>query len=147
MKVIFLKDVKGQGKKGDIKNVNDGYARNFLIKNGHAIEATEGSVDHLQKETEAKKEQAAKKLEEMKALADKMGDITLHFQVKTGKGGKVFGGVSTKQIYKELEKKGFKVDKKKIKLSNSITTLGTTKVKIDLHKKVETEIKVILKEQ
>jgi large subunit ribosomal protein L9 len=147
MKVIFLKDVKGQGKKGEIKNVNDGYARNFLIKNGHAMEATAGSVDHLKKEEKAKKEKEAQQLANMKELAKEMNDVKLHFQVKAGEGGRVFGGVSSKQIHKDLQAKGYKVDKKKIKLNGSITTLGTTKVTVQLHKEVEAVINVILKEQ
>jgi len=142
MKIILLKDVKKQGKKGEVIDVSDGYGKNFLIKQGLGIEATKGSINVLSKE----KENKAKKAEEQKELAMKQKaefeKVVLTFAVKTGEGDRVFGSVSTKQIYKQLTDKGFKVDKKKIKLDNAITSLGYTNVEIELFKGITATIKV-----
>ena len=143
MKVILLKDVKKQGKKDDIIEVKDGYG-NYLINNKLAVLATKGSSKVLK----FKKEKAA--LEENLLIKDcedikkKLESMTLNFKVNTGKNGQVFGQISTKQISDELKKKGFDIDKRKIKLDVPINTLGTTNVKILLHKKVEATLKIHL---
>lgn len=144
MKVIFLKDVKGQGKKGEIKEVSDGYASNFLIKNKYAVKATDTSLKILDKENETAKLNEALKIKEAESLKAKIEKLNIKIQVKTGKEDKVFGNVSSKQIEKELENLGFKIDKKTIKLENSLSSLGTHIVKIELHKKVIANLKVNL---
>lgn len=114
MKVIFLQDVKGQGKKGEIKEVSDGYAINFLIKKGYAIKQTEGSLNKLKEENEKNRELDLKKREEAKLMKEKLEKITLNFRVKSSKDSRMFGSISTKQIKEELQKQGFSIDKKQI---------------------------------
>ena len=145
MKVILLQDVKKQGKKDEIINVSDGYAQNFLIKNGLAVAATETSKKRLANELDIKKQQEDAYIEKCKNIAEKLKKEEVVIQVKTGEQDKVFGVVSSKQICDELKKLGYDIDKKKICVTNQIDTLGTHKVKIELHKKVEGEIKVTLK--
>ena len=142
MEVIFIKDLKNQGKKGQIKNVKDGYAENFLIKNGYAVKQTKENLSKLEHE-KAKK---AKADETNKELANKMKEAlakeVLEFQVKTGAGDKVFGSISVKQIKDALEKKGYKIDKNMIELDNSISSLGFHNVKLNLYQDVDAIIKV-----
>lgn len=145
MKVILLQDVKKQGKKDQIINVSDGYANNFLIKNGLAVPATETSKKILEKELDIRKQEEDALIERCKETEEKLKKIELIIKVKTGDHDKVFGNVSSKQINEELKKKGFDIDKKKICVTNPIDTLGTHNVKIQLHKKVEGEVKVTLK--
>lgn len=136
MKVILLKDVKKQGKKDQIINVSDGYAQNFLIKNGLAVKYTDGSKKVLDKQIDirnAKEDALIKECEEIKIKIEK---ITLEFSVKTGKNGKVFGTISSKQIAEKLAQKDIIVDKKTINISSPIDTLGMHIVEINLHKKV-----------
>ena len=144
MEVIFIKDLKNQGKKGQIKNVKDGYAENFLIKNGYAIKKTKENVmklEHEQKE-KAKQEENEKKV--AIDLQSKINKITIEFKVKTGVDDKVFGSISVKQIKDELLKKGYKIEKNMIKLDNPISSLGFHNVVIELHPEVSATIKVHL---
>ena len=143
MEVIFIKDLKGQGKVGEIKIVKDGYANNFLIKNGYAVKKTDNSIKSFekQKENEIKldkeKESAALKLK--KILEAK----PLKFQVKTGAEDKVFGSVSIKQIKEELDKiYNINIDKKIINLSSPITSLGDHKVELNLHRSVKAIVNI-----
>lgn len=146
MKVIFIKDLKKQGKKNDIKEVSDGYATNFLIKNGYAVKYTKTSSEILNKDIEKKQKQDEKDIEEANKIKEKLSKITLKFTVKSNN-GKVFGSISTKQIQEELLKHKINIDKKKIKTKESLSTLGTHIVIINLHKKVEAELKVQLVEK
>ena len=145
MKVILLQDVKKQGKKDQIINVSDGYAQNFLIKNGLAVQATETSTKRLSKELEIKKQEEDLFIEECKKIKEKLKNDEIIIKVKTGEQDKVFGNISSKQINEELTKKGYNIDKKKICIDNPIDTLGTHIVQIKLHKIVTAEIKVTLK--
>lgn len=142
MEVIFIKDLKNQGKKGEIKKVKDGYAENFLIKNGYAVKKTKENLSKLEheKSKKAKEDETNKaKAEELKkALAKEV----LEFQVKTGAGDKVFGSISVKQIKDALEKKGYKIDKNMISLDSAISTLGFHNVKLNLYQGVDATIKV-----
>ena len=145
MKVIQLADVKKQGKKDQIINVSDGYAKNYLIKNGLAVQATETSTKRLEKELDIRKKEEEANIEECKKIAEQLKKAEITIKVKTGKQDKVFGTISSKQICEELKKIGFDIDKKKICVTYPIDSLGTHTVKIALHKKVEGEIKVTLK--
>ena len=147
MKVIMLADVKKVCKKGEIVEVADGYGRNFLIRGGLAVQATAGSQKVLdqQKLQEALNEQEKKvKAEE---VARKLENLTLRFHVKSGKEGRVFGSVSTKQIVEELRKQGLNVDKRKILDTSPVSSLGVTKVRVELYKDVIGTINVHLFEK
>ena len=141
MKVIFLKDVKGQGKKDEVKEVKDGYAENFLIKNGYAIKYSSRSSEILDRQLTDREDELIKECEKIKKSLEKM---ELEFKVKTGKQDKVFGSISSKQISDELSKKGYNVDKKKIVINGNINTLGTYVVTINLHAKVVATLKIKL---
>lgn len=144
MKVIFIKDLKGQGKKGEIKNVKDGYGMNFLIKNGYAVLATDGNLKHQATLDQKKKEEEANLIKLCEELKQKIEKMTIKFKVKTGTGDKVFGSVSSKQITNELAKKGIEIDKRSIKNDSELSCLGFHDVKIELHKKVIATLKVEL---
>lgn len=145
MKVILLQDVKKQGKKDQIIDVSDGYARNFLIKNGLAVPATTTSKKILEKELDQRRQAEEAYIEECQQIVEKLKKIDLSIKVKTGQQDKVFGTVSSKQICEELKRQGIEIDKKKICIDYPLDTLGTHRVKVQLHKKVEGEIKVTLK--
>lgn len=145
MKVILLQDVKKQGKKDQIIDVSDGYAKNFLIKNGLAVVANTTSKKVLEKELDKRKQAEEANIEQCKQIAEKLKSAEVIIKVKAGEHDRVFGTVSSKQICEELKKLGFDIDKKKIILTYPIDSLGTHNVKIELHKKVEGEIKVTLK--
>ena len=143
MKVILLKDVKKQGKKDDIIEVKDGYG-NYLINNKLAVLATKGSSKVLKFQQEKAALEENLLIKDCEDIKKKLESMILNFKVNTGKNGQVFGQISTKQISDELKKKGFDIDKRKIKLAVPINTLGTTNVKILLHKKVEATLKIHL---
>lgn len=146
MKVILLKDVKKQGKKDQIIEVSDGYAENFLIKNGLAVKYTETSKKRLQNELENRAREEDLLIRECQTIKEKLEKTPITFKVKSGKNGKIFGTISSKQISEELNKKGFNIDKKIIEISSQIDTLGTHIIKIKLHKKVEANINIQVKE-
>lgn len=137
MKVIFIKDLKGQGKKDDIKEVKDGYAENFLIKNGYAVRYSTKSNEILENQKSDRKKQEELLIKECNELKEKLEKITLSFKVNSGKGGKIFGSISSKAIAEKLSEEGYKIDKKKIKITENITNLGVYKVLIELHPKVK----------
>ena len=140
MQVIFLKDLKEQGKKGEIKEVSDGYAINFLIKKGYALKKTEGSLKKLNesiKESNLKDEQNRSVALKLKK---ELENVTIDIPVKE-KNGRMFGSVSTKTIKEELDKLGYKFDKKQIE-TESINTLGVHLVTINLYKDIKGTIKV-----
>ena len=143
MKVIFIKDLKKQGKVNEIKEVSDGYATNFLIKNGYAVKYTKTSSDILNKDIKKKEELEEKHIVDAKVLKEKLEKITLEFGVSANN-GKVFGSVSTKQISEELKKYDFNIDKKLIVIDSPLSSLGIHVVLINLHKKVKAELKVKL---
>ena len=143
MKVILLHDVKKQGKKDQIIDVSDGYAK-YLINNKLGLPATESNKKVLDKDLKNRELKEQELILECQKQQKKMEKINLVFKVKTGKDDKVFGNVSVKQVHEELNKLGYNLDKKKIHINNNIDTLGTHLVEIELHKKVKFNIKVTL---
>ncbi|MFB6466483.1 50S ribosomal protein L9 [Cytobacillus sp. Hz8] len=147
MKVIFLKDVKGKGKKGDIKNVADGYAQNFLLKQGLAIEANSSNISSLNAQKKKEENLAAEELADAKKLKEELEKITVELSAKAGEGGRLFGSITSKQIAEALQKKhGIKIDKRKIELEDAIRALGYTKVPVKLYTEVSATLNVHVKE-
>lgn len=148
MKVILLKDVKGTGKKGEVKDVSDGYARNFLIKKGVAVEASQANMKELDEKEKSKERKALIEYEEAVLLGKQMEEINIQIEVKAGEGGRLFGSITSKEIAEQLKKqKNLDIDKRKILMDEPIRTLGSTFVEIKLHQKVTTKIRVDVKEK
>ena len=148
MKVILLQDVKALGKKGEIVNVNDGYARNYILPKKIGVEANGKNLNDLklQKGNEAK--MAKEHLEVAKKLAEELQEGSVELAIKVGEGGKAFGSVSSKEIAQAVkEQMNLDIDKKKIQLKEAIKALGTHTVPIKLHPEVTAELKVIVKEE
>ncbi len=145
MKVILSKDVKSLGKKGDIVNVSDGYANNFLFKSKLAVPANSGNVNinNQQKAAEAKK--IKEETESAKKLAKELENVTVCLSVKMGENGKTFGSVGPKEIAEELIKMGYDIDRKKIELDAPIKNEGNYKVNIKLYKGVQGRVNVSVK--
>ena len=144
MKVIFIKDLKGQGKKGEIKEVKDGYGQNFLIKKGYAKLFNEKNYNELELQKKQEKKQDDLKRSEALKLKEKLEKTNLLFKVKTGEGDRVFGSVSQKQIKEALENKGFKILKTQIEMEHNLTSLGFSDVTIRLYKVIVATIRVQL---
>ncbi len=144
MKVIFIKDVKGQGKKNEIKEVSDGYGKNFLINKGYAVLATPTSLKRLNQEKLENKEKEELEKKQALDLKEKLSNTNLKFKVKTGEHDKVFGSVSPKQIAVELKNRGFIIDKKMIKLNENLSYIGFHNVEIELYKGIVATLKVEL---
>ena len=144
MKVILLKDVKSQGRKDDIINVSDGYANNYLIKNKLAVAYTETSKKILDKQIQIRNDEETKIVANLTEIKNKLNDKIIEFKVKTGKDDRVFGTVSSKQISDKINELGYDIDKKCILIDTPLSSLGTYKVKIKLHKKVEFNINIKL---
>ena len=137
MKVILLQDVKSLGKKGEIVNVNDGYARNFILKKNLGLEATSKNLNDLKLQNQNAAKVAKEKLEAAKALAKDLEDKSIVVKIQAGVEGKVFGSISSKEIALEAKKQlGLDIDKKKIVIPDAIKSLGTYNVNIKLHKDV-----------
>ncbi|GAA0608169.1 50S ribosomal protein L9 [Virgibacillus siamensis] len=148
MKVIFTKDVKGKGKKGEQKNVSDGYARNYLLKNNLAVEATSGNLKALEAKKNKEKQKAQEEVDEAKRLKDKLANMTVEIKAKSGDSGRLFGSITSKQIAEELKSThGHKIDKRKIELDNPIREMGYTDVPVKLHPEVTGTIKVHVSEK
>lgn len=145
MKVIFIKDLKKQGRVNDIKEVSDGYATNYLIKNGYAVKYTKGSNERLQNELDIKAREEEKEIEKANKIKEKLDSVCLTFKVKCSNDGKVFGSISSKQISDKLNEFGYSIDKRDIKLNETLNTLGIYNVEVVIYKKVKGNIKVELK--
>lgn len=142
MEVIFIKDLKNQGKKGQIKTVKDGYAENFLIKNGYAVRKTKENLSKLNHEMAKKEKEDEENKKKAELLKNELKKVTLEFKVKTGEGDKVFGSISVKQIKDELQKQGYKIEKSQIEIQNTIQSLGFHNIKINLYPGIDGEVKV-----
>ena len=148
VKVILQKDVKALGKKGELVEVSEGYAKNYLLKNKLAVVANNENVNIMtgqKKSAEYKKEQ---EIEHAKKLAKELESLKVVFQAKTGDNGKLFGSVSMKQVVDAFEKEtGVALDKRKINYEDAITSLGTYEIPIQLHKEVVANIKLFVIEK
>lgn len=145
MKIILTQDVKKVGKKGDLLEVKDGYARNALLPKGLAVEANAVNLNHRQMEQKAEDKRKQQELEEAQHIASLIHDKEVRLAVKTGEGGKVFGSVTSKEIAEEIHKKyDVKIDKKKIQLKEAIKALGGQKVTIKLHPNVVATVTVFV---
>lgn len=148
MKVILLEDVKSLGKKGEVVNVSDGYARNFIFKKNLGLEATPKALNDLKLQKQNDEKIAAENLEKAKALAGELSGKSVTLSIKAGSDGRAFGSVSTKEISAAAkEQLGYDLDKKKMHLSEPIKSVGSFTVPVKLHPKVTAELKVIVKEK
>lgn len=147
MKVILLEDVKSLGKKGQLVDVSDGYARNFILSKKKGIEATAKNMNDLKLQKAHEDKLAAQRLEEAKLFAAEIAKAEVALELKVGEGGKLFGAVSSKEIAQAAkEQLNMELDKKKLVLPNPIKTVGTTSVSVKLHPQVTAELKVVVKE-
>ena len=148
MKVILLKDVKGTGKKGEVKEVSDGYARNFLLPKKMAIVADNTAVKELNEKNKAAENKAQKEYEAAVELGKKMEEMNKVMYSKAGDGGRLFGSITSKDIAEQLKKQhDIVVDKRKVLLNEPIRVLGSTNVEIKIHQKVITKIRVDVREK
>ena len=140
MKVILLQDVKGQGKKGEIVNASDGYARNFLLPKKLAVEANDTNMNAWKRNKAKEEAAAAEKLADAQAKAKEIKGKTFVLKAKAGEGERLFGSVTNMDVAAALEENGVVVDKRNIEMEEHIKTIGQYKVKIKLHPQVKTEI-------
>ncbi|MBC5998168.1 50S ribosomal protein L9 [Romboutsia ilealis] len=148
MKVILLKDVKGTGKKGEMKEVSDGYARNFLLPKKMAVVADNTAVKELNEKNKAAENKAQKEYEAAVELGKKMEEMNIVIYSKSGEGGRLFGSITSKDIAEQLKKQhDIVVDKRKVLLNEPIRVLGSTNVEIKIHQKVITKIRVDVREK
>ena len=147
MKVILLEDVKALGKKGQVVNVSDGYARNLLLPKKLGVEATGKNMNDLKLQKAHEDKVAQENLDAAKAFAEELKDKQVTVGIKVGEGGRTFGSISAKEIAEAAKAQlGYELDKKKLQLSAPIKELGTTMVPIKLHPKVTGVLKVVVKD-
>ena len=142
MKVILTEDVKSLGKKGEIVNVSDGYARNYLIKNKLAVEATPSMINSLEIARKADEHRKAVEKAEAKALADRISGMNVKVKIKVGETGKLFGALNTQSISDALKAAGVDIDKKKIVLDEVVKSVGTYEVVVKPYAEISAKIKV-----
>ena len=148
MKVILLEDVKSLGKKGQLVEVNAGYARNFILPKKLGIEATSKNINDLKLQKAHEDKVAAEQLAAAKVLAEELKNKSVELKMKVGEGGRTFGAISTKEIAAAAkEQLGYELDKKKISVDEPIKSLGVYNVKIKLHPKVTADLKVKVTEK
>ena len=144
MKVILLQDVEGQGKKGDLINVADGYARNFLLKNKLAQEATATNVNSVNLAKKAEEHRREVEKAEAIALAKRIDNTSVTVKIKVGANGKLFGALSSQNIADALKERGVEVDKKKIVLTENIKAVGTYTVTVKPYAEVSAKLTVVV---
>lgn len=145
MKVILLQDVKALGKRGDIKEVADGYGRNFLIGRKLAVEATPQNLKNLALEQKKQADKAAAELAEAKRLAAELAKLEIVMPVKAGEGGKLFGSVTNKEVADAIAAKvGVDIDKRKVEIKDPIKTLGVAEVLVKLHSEVHQKVRIVI---
>ncbi len=143
MQIILTEDVKSLGKKGDLVNVSDGYARNFILPKKLGLEATPKNLNDLKLQKAAEEKRQKELLEEAQAYAKKLEGITVKLEIKAGEGGRTFGSISSKEISGELKAQfGYDIDKKKLQLAAPIKNIGTFTVPVKLHPQVTADLKV-----
>lgn len=143
MKIILLEDVKSVGKKGDLVEIKEGYARNFIIPRKLGVEATDANKNTLKLQKQNEEKIAKEQLEAAEALAADIGQMTVRMEIKGGEGGKTFGSVSSKEIAKAVaDQYGKEIDKKKIQIDETIKAAGMYEVTVKLHPKVTAKLKV-----
>lgn len=143
MKVILLQDVKALGKRGDIKDVADGYGRNFLIGKKLAVEATPQNLKNLAIEQKKQADKAAADLAEAKRLAAELAKLEIAMPVKAGEGGKLFGSVTNKEVADAISAKvGVEIDKRKVEIKDPIKSLGVAEVMVKLHSEVHQKVRI-----
>jgi large subunit ribosomal protein L9 len=143
MKVILLQDVKPHGKKGDMVEINDGYARNFIIPKKLGVEATNANMNDLKLQKANQEKIAAQQLADAKELAAKLESIKVNVKIKTGEGGRTFGSITAKEIAEALKKQhGIDIDKKKIVMKDAIKSVGSFSVNVKLHTQVNAELSI-----
>ncbi|TVX89794.1 50S ribosomal protein L9 [Paenibacillus agilis] len=147
MKVILLQDVKGQGKKGQVKEVSEGYALNFLIPRGLGRPATDGNLKTLEQQQKSEDKRKEQEKLDAEALAAKLGEMTVVIKTKAGEGGRLFGAITSKQIAEAMQKMNVKIDKRKIELAEPIRSLGYSNVTVKLHPEVRGTLKVHVTEE
>ena len=148
MKLILTKDVKGQGKKGQVIKVSDGYGRNFLIQKGYAVEATKSNLNDLKGKQESVEYKIKTDTKEAENIAEKMKEIVVTLKAKAGDNGKLFGSITSKDVADALtEQHHIKLDKKKFVLPEGIKVLGTTEVKVKLYTGVVGTLRVQVEQQ
>lgn len=148
MKVIFIKDVKGQGKKGQVKEVSEGYATNFLLPRGLARPATDGNMKTLENQAAAEQRRKEEEKAEAQALGKKLDELTVTLKAKSGEGGRLFGAITSKQVAETLASAhGISLDKRKIEMNEPIRHLGVTQVTVKLHPEVKATLKVQVTEE
>ncbi|WP_028594546.1 50S ribosomal protein L9 [Paenibacillus assamensis] len=147
MKVILLQDVKGQGKKGQVKEVSEGYALNFLIPRGLGRPATDGNLKTLEQQKKSEDKRKEQEKLDAEALAAKLGEMTVVIKTKAGEGGRLFGAITSKQIAEAMQKMDVKIDKRKIELAEPIRSLGYSNVTVKLHPEVRGTLKVHVTEE
>ena len=148
MKVILQKDVKGQGKKGELKEVSDGYGRNYLLPRGLAVEATADNLNTMKLQEKARKAQIAREIEQAQDYAERLGSVVVRVKAKGGEGGRLFGSVTSKEISEALaEQHGMNIEKNQIVQSEPIKTFGSFQVKAKLGHEISGVINVLVTEE
>ena len=148
MKVIFIKDLKGQGKVGEEKNISDGYAKNFLIPKGYAIEATNANINDYKGKKQSEEFKKQQDIENAEKLKEEISKVKVCMNVKVGDNGKLFGSITNKEIAQSLESQHkIKIDKKKIVLQDSIKSAGNYDVEIKLHPGISAKLSVVIKSE
>ncbi|EEG76944.1 50S ribosomal protein L9 [Dethiobacter alkaliphilus] len=145
MQVILLKDVKALGKKGEIKEVAEGYGRNFLLPRGLAVEASGGHLKQHKQQEKVVAGKKAKALTEAQETASKLNGLKLEMKAKVGENGRLFGSITSNDVAAALKKQGFSVDKRKVELSDPVKALGTYSVRVKLHPEVDANLELIVK--